>query len=408
MVAAATRVRAIGARHSFSAIGATEGDLLDLARLDRILSVDPESRTATIEAGVTYEALAPELERAGLALPNLASLPWITVVGACATATHGSGNRHQLLAAAASALDLVTADGELVTLTRERDGDRFRAALVGLGALGIVARLTLDLVPTFTIRQTVYENLPLARLLTNFDEIMGGAYSVSLFTRWRGDTIDMVWVKRRDDEPTPDADADYFGARPAVAPRTLGDQSAGDRVTAQLGTPGPWYERLPHFRSGAMPPIGEELQSEYFIPRQHAAAAARAFAALGPRLAPALILSEVRTVAADDCWLSPYYGRDSVGFPLHLAPRLARRPGTAAADRSGVGTVRRPSALGQNVHHAARTSPVPLPAPGRLPGRCGSATTRRASSATRSSIATSSVDSPSAASRAKARRAACP
>lgn len=314
LVANARHVRAIGARHSFSAIGATGGDLLDLTRLDQILAIDSARRTATIGAGVRYEALAPALEGAGLALPNLASLPWITVAGACTTATHGSGDRHQLLAAAVSALDLVTADGDLVTLARERDGDTFRSALVGLGMLGIIVRLTLDLVPSFTIRQTVYEALPVERLLTDFDRIMGGAYSVSLFTNWRGDTIDMVWVKRRGDEDVPDAEADYFGARPAPATRTLGDQSAGDRVTAQLGVPGPWHERLPHFRAGAMPAVGEELQSEYFVPRHHAAAAVRAFAALGERLASTLLLSEVRTVAADDCWLSPYYERDSVGL----------------------------------------------------------------------------------------------
>jgi xylitol oxidase len=320
LVAGARHARVIGARHSFSAVGATSGDLLDLDRLDHVLAIDPDTCTATIEAGVRYEALAPVLEEAGLALPNLASLPWITVAGACATATHGSGDRQQLLAAAVSALDLVTAGGDIVTLTRQRDGDRFRSALVGLGTLGIVARLTLDLVPSFAMRQTVYEALPIERVLTDFDAIMGGAYSVSLFTDWQGDTIDMVWVKRRGDETQPEDDADYFGARPAAATRTLGDQSAGERVTAQLGVPGPWHERLPHFRAGAMPPTGAELQSEYFVPRRHAAAAVRAFAALGPQLAPALILSEVRTVAADDCWISPYHERDSVGLHCTWLP----------------------------------------------------------------------------------------
>ncbi len=315
LVAAAPRIRAVGARHSFSAVAATPGAHLVLDRLDRVLDIDTERRTATIEGGVRYAALCPALDRVGLALPNLASLSQITVAGACATATHGSGDRNRILAAAVAALELVTADGELVTLTRKRDSDTFRSALVGLGALGVVARLTLDLVPAFQIRQTVYEDLPLERLVADFDAIMGGAYSVSLFTDWRGEHVNMAWVKRRDgDDSEPEAGADYFGARPAADRRTLGAQAAGEGVTAQSDVPGPWHERLPHFRAGTIPDSGAELQSEFFVPRRHAAAAVRAFMGLGERLAPALVLSEIRTVAADDCWLSPYHGLESVGL----------------------------------------------------------------------------------------------
>lgn len=315
LVADAHRVRAVGARHSFSASAATPGDLLALDRLDRVLDIDTERRTVTIEGGVRYAALCPALDRAGLALPNLASLSEITVVGASATATHGSGDRNQLLAAAVAALDLVTADGELITLSRRRDGDTFRSALVGLGALGVIVRLTLDLVPAFRIRQTVYEGLPAARLAADFDAIMGGAYSVSIFTDWGGPRGNMVWTKRRvDDAAGPEPGADYFGARPAPDRRTLGEQAAGARVTAQSGVPGPWHERLPHFRPEAMPSTGAELQSEYFVPRRHGPAAVRAFATLGERIGPALLMSEIRTIAADDFWLSPFNGQASVGF----------------------------------------------------------------------------------------------
>lgn len=320
LVAAGRRVRAVGARHSFSAAGATAGDLLLLDRLKRVLEIDPEQRTATIEAGLRYEELNPVLEEAGWALANLASLPAITVAGACATATHGSGSQQQLLAAAVSALDLVTAEGDLVTLTRAQDGDTFRSALVGLGALGVVVRLTLDLVPTFLIRQTVYEGLLLERLIADFAAIMESAYSVSIFTDWRGPTIQRLWVKRHAEATHPAADAPFFGALPAAQKQVLGTQATPDRMTQQDGIAGPWHERLPHFRAGAIAVVGDELQSEYFIDRQHAPAAIQALAALGEQLAPTLVISEIRTVAADNYWLSPFYQRESVGLHCTWQP----------------------------------------------------------------------------------------
>jgi xylitol oxidase len=320
IVGGAAKVRALGARHSFSAIAATLGDLLALDQLDRVLEIDTERRTATVEAGIRYAALGPALESAGLALPNLASLPHIAVAGACATATHGSGDGNGSLATAVAALELVTADGDLLTLSRERDGDRFRGAVVGLGGLGVVTTLTLDLVPTFAIAQVVYEDLPLATLLADFEAIMSSAYSVSLFTDWRGDHVNQVWVKRRvAGGEAPATGTDFFGARPATEERRPSGGPSAGKCTAQLGVPGPWHERLPHFRPDALPSIGAELQSEYFVPRAHAVAALRAVAALGDRLAPALVISEVRTIAADDLWLSPCHGRDSVG--LHFTWR---------------------------------------------------------------------------------------
>jgi len=323
LVAGASTVRAVGARHSFTGVAATSGDLLTLDRLDRVLAIDPARRTVTVEAGIRYGQLGPQLHAAGFALHNTASLPHITVGGACATATHGSGVGNGNLATAVAALELVTADGELVTLSRERDGDSFLGAIVGLGGLGVVTTLTLDLVPTFAVAQMVYENLPLATLVADFAAIMGGGYSVSLFTDWRIDRVKQVWVKRRVAEgAAPASGDDYFGATSADGPRHLAGHPATESCTQQLGVPGPWHERLPHFRPDGLPVIGAELQSEYFVPRQHAPAVALALAVLGERLAPVMQSAEVRSIAADDLWLSPCYQRDSVAFHFTWHPDL--------------------------------------------------------------------------------------
>ena len=160
IVAAATKVRAVGSRHSFNEIADSPGELISLEHLNKVLAIDPERRTATVEGGISYVQLGPQLHEAGFALRNLASLPHISVAGACATATHGSGDRNGNLATAVSALELVAPSGDLVTLSRERDGERFAGAVVDLGALGIVTKLTLDLVPTFQVAQVIYEICP--------------------------------------------------------------------------------------------------------------------------------------------------------------------------------------------------------------------------------------------------------
>lgn len=315
LVASSAKVRAFGARHSFNAVAATTGAHLSLERLDRVVAIDPERRTVTVEGGIRYGQLGPQLQQAGFALHNLASLPHISVAGAIATATHGSGDRNGNLATAVTALELVTADGEVVTLTRERDGDVFRGAVVGLGGLGIVTKITLDIVPTFTIRQTIYEALSEAVLDDHFDDIMGGAYSVSLFTDWRGAMVNQVWVKRREGvDDMPEEGVAFFGATPADRPTTLAESSAPEIYTEQRGIPGPWHDRLPHFQRDFLMPGGGELQSEYFVPRRHAVAALGALGAIRDQIAPLLKLSEVRTVAADDLWLSTAYERDIVGL----------------------------------------------------------------------------------------------
>jgi xylitol oxidase len=309
------KLRALGSRHSFNTIADCTEDLVSLARLPQTVAVDAQHKAATTSGGMTYGALSLELHRAGVALHNMASLPHISVAGAVATATHGSGDDNGNLATAVSALELITSDGVVVTLSRAAHGDMFKGAVVGLGALGVVTKLTLDVQPAFAVQQEVYERLPVAQLDADFVAIMSGAYSVSLFTDWGADTVNQVWLKRRLADDTALALApSYFGATLAPVQRHPITELSGDPCTMQMGQPGPWHERLPHFRVDQTPSAGEELQSEYFVPREHAVIAVRAMRGLGEVIRPHLMISEVRSVAADDLWMSPCYQRDSIGL----------------------------------------------------------------------------------------------
>jgi xylitol oxidase len=343
MVAESTRARALGTGHSFNRIADTTGELISTAALPTVADIDTAAATVTAGAGVRYGDLAQRLDAAGWALPNLGSLPHISVAGACATATHGSGDRNRNLPAAVRALDLVTADGNLLTLDRA-DSGRFPGAVIGLGALGIVTTLTLDLVPAFQVRQYVYEDLPAGQLTGHFDEIMGAAYSVSVFTGWQGGRHSQVWLKHREGDPeTFTAGRPWHGARPADGPRHPVPGMPAATTTPQGGVPGPWHERLPHFRLGFTPSSGTELQTEYLLPRQAAVPAIEALSGLGELFAPVLQISEIRTVAADEAWLSTAYRQDSVA--LHFTWILdtgAVLPVIAAVERELVPLGARP------------------------------------------------------------------
>jgi xylitol oxidase len=315
LVSRGNKLKALGTRHSFNDIADSPDDLISLERFDQVLALDREQHTVTVGAGIRYGQLCPWLHREGFALHNLASLPHISVAGACATATHGSGGQHGNLATAVAAMELITADGELIVFSRKHEPGQFEGAVVGLGGLGIVTKLTLDILPTFEMRQDVYENLPLAQLEDHFDELVASAYSVSLFTDWRNATFNQVWLKRRVSMDAPfELEPELFGAKPAThALHPIASLSA-EPCTEQMGIAGPWYERLPHFRMDFTPSSGEELQSEYFVPRQHAIAAFHAIDQIREYIAPNLQISEIRFIAADDLWMSPCYGQDCVSI----------------------------------------------------------------------------------------------
>jgi len=314
-VKASNRFKVLGTRHCFNQLANTTSQFLSLRLQDNVEVLDAQAKTATIECGMSYGQLSPYLDGHGFALHNLASLPHISVAGACSTATHGSGVKNGNLSTQVSALELVTASGDVLKLTREKDGDMFRGAVVGLGALGVITKLTLDLEPTFTMKQYVYENLPLAQLQENFDAIEASAYSVSLFTDWQKQRVNELWLKTRlDAESRFEAKPEFFGATLATKNlHPIADLSP-ENCTEQMGVPGPWYARLPHFRMGFMPSAGKELQSEYFVPHSHAVEAMLAIERLRDRISPHLLISEIRTVAADDLWMSMAYKQDSVAI----------------------------------------------------------------------------------------------
>jgi alditol oxidase len=308
-----SKLKVLGTRHCFNNIADSKDGFLSLKPMDTVIALDPAKHTVTVGAGITYGQLCPYLDSKGFALHNLASLPHISVAGACSTATHGSGEKNGNLATAASGLEMVTASGDVVNLSRERDGETFRGAVVGLGALGVITKVTLDIQPTFLMRQYVYENLPLIQLKDHFDAIESSAYSVSLFTDWQKQRINEVWIKSRVEEGQAfHATPEFFGA--TLATRNLHPiaELSAENCTEQMGVPGRWYERLPHFRMGFTPSAGKELQSEFFVPRQHAVEAILAVERLGDQVSPHLLISEIRAIAADELWLSPCYEQPCV------------------------------------------------------------------------------------------------
>jgi alditol oxidase len=315
------RLKVLGTRHCFNKIADSTDYFLSVKEMDKVVALDPDAPTVTIEAGITYGQLCPYLDSKGFALHNLASLPHISVAGACSTATHGSGDKNGNLSTAVSGLEFVTASGEPVKLSRSQDNNEFYGAVVGLGALGVITRLTLDIQPRFMMRQYVYENLPFSELREHFDLIMSSAYSVSLFTDWEEQRVNEVWIKSRIEEGKSfAAPQEFFGAK--LATKNLHPIAAlsAENCTEQMGVPGPWYERLPHFKMGFMPSAGKELQSEYFVPRRHAVDAILAVERLHDQVSPHLLISEIRSIAADRLWISPCYEEPRVTIHFTWKP----------------------------------------------------------------------------------------
>ena len=322
VVARTGRIRVLATGHSFNDMADSPGTQVSLDGLPPEVELDSAAARVRVAAGVSYATLAERLERHGFALRNLASLPHISVAGACATGTHGSGPANQTLAAAVAALEFVTADGDLAEVRREDAS--FPGAVVHLGALGVVTRLVLDVVPSFDVSQRVYEDLPLGVLDDHFAELISAGYSVSLFTDWRAPRLTQIWIKQRLGDPYPAVtEAPWFTARPAPGPRNPVPGLPPANCTEQLGVPGRWLERLPHFRPEFTPSAGDELQTEYLLPVEHAVPALRALNQVSERVAAVLQICEIRAVAADDLWLSPCYRRDSVAFHFTWRPDTA-------------------------------------------------------------------------------------
>ncbi len=325
MVAGWPRVRALGTRHSFIDIADTPGALISLSRMDPDIRIDPTAMTASVTGGTRYGVLMRELEVQGFALHNTGSLPHISVAGATATGTHGSGDGNGILSTAISAVELVTADGSLVTI--DRSSDELSALAVGLGAFGIITRITVEIQPSYLVRQDVYRDAPWETVLGRLDEVMASAYSVSLLADFSSPTVMQVWLKTRLGD----------GEHPEVAPTLFGatwyddsEETAPENVNPRASVPGPWSERMPHFRLEGQPSnAGDELQTEYYVAREHGVQALEVLRTLGAQISPHLGIAEIRTAAADSLWLSPAYERDvlCIGFtwakhPVEVAALL--------------------------------------------------------------------------------------
>jgi len=312
--------RALGSRHSFNTIADSLTNQISLQHLDSI-ELDEKAHTVTVGAGVRYGTLAPVIDAKGYAVHNLASLPHITVAGAIATATHGSGVRNGNLATAVSALELVTADGNLITLSRAHDGEQFKSAVVSLGAVGIVTKVTLDVQPRFEMTQLVYQNLSIDQLEHNLETIFASGYSVSLFTDWQKHRVNQVWIKAKTESGVAaKIPPMFYGATAAKTNLHPIDGHSAINCTEQMGVPGPWYERMPHFKMNFTPSSGAELQTEYFVPRSRGYEAIRAVETLHEKIGPHLFITELRAIAADDLSMSMAYQRDSMAIHFTWKP----------------------------------------------------------------------------------------
>jgi xylitol oxidase len=324
-------VRALGSRHSFNRIAYAE-TVIDTSGLPERFEILEDRTAVTVNGSMTYGRLVELLEPHGLAVHNLASLPHISIAGAITTGTHGSGSGNGNLATSVAALSIMTADGSIWSVSR---GDiDFAGAVVSLGALGVMTSVTLDVLPAFDVAQQVFIGAPLTEAVDRFEEIFSSGYSVSVFTHWRG-SADQIWVKYRA--------GDTSGAVPGQAAtkrlHPIIDLDA-EACTEQLGIAGSWADRLPHFRMDFTPSSGEEIQSEFFVDLADGPAAIQALDHLGAELGDAMMVSELRTIAADDLWLSQSYGRPSLAFHFTWQPdqavadAAARAVGAALAELS--------------------------------------------------------------------------
>jgi len=311
--------RMLGTRHCFNDIADSKYQLLSSNKLNNVIKIDKQAGTVEVQGGIKYGELSPYLDSHGYAIHNLASLPHISVAGSITTATHGSGVHNGNLASAVRALEIIAADGSIRKLDSKKDGDTFNGAVVGLGALGMITSVSLAIEPTFKMRQHVFLNLPFEALVAHFSEIMSAGYSVSLFTDWESHTVNEVWIKSR----IP-VDKDYsnvkefFGATAASVDMHPIAEISAENCTPQLGVEGPWYERLPHFKMGFTPSSGKELQAEYFVSAANAVEAIMAVRKLSQQVKPLLFISEIRTIKADDFWMSPCRNQDSVAIHFTL------------------------------------------------------------------------------------------
>lgn len=314
--------KALGSKHSFNTVADTTEMLISTSKLNKVIALDTNNGIVWTEAGIKYGDLALWIDRRGYAIHNLASLPHISVAGACATATHGSGGTTGNLSSAVEAIEIMKADGTLQSF--EKSNPKFYGAVVNLGALGIVTKIALKVYPRFEVTQEVYENLPMSALKDHFDEIFALGYSVSMFTHWLDKNINQLWVKKKVVGSFKPGPKTIWGATAATTNLHPIKVNSPINCTDQMGVPGPWYARLPHFKMGFTPSNGAELQSEFFVPRKLAVDAIQAVEKLHEQVSPLLFVTEIRSIAADELWLSPAYKQDVIAIHFTWKPETEK------------------------------------------------------------------------------------
>lgn len=304
------KVKARGTAHSFNTIADTKYVALLLDQMPKEIIINKEKKSVTVSAALKYGEVAEELHKNGLALHNLASLPHISIAGAIATGTHGSGSNNGNLATAVKSFDVVLADGSFRNINSS-DGDLYYGGVIGLGLVGIVVRVELNIQSTFNLGQNVYLGMKRDNFRDNFDAIMSSGYSVSYVTTWQQEMAGEVWVKFLEGTTPPEV---LFGSHGATEKLHLLKNHSPEPCNDQLGIIGPWHLRLPHFKMEFTPSSGAELQSEFFVNRAQASSALLALEAIADQISIPLMGSEIRTIASDNFWMSPHYKSNDVGI----------------------------------------------------------------------------------------------
>lgn len=308
IVNSSPKVRVRGSGHCFNTIADSYDTVVVLDALPKNVEIDSERKVASVSAGANYAEVAEALDAKGWALHNLASLPHISVAGAIATGTHGSGIRNGALHTSVRAVEIMSPDGTQRRVERGKDED-FYATVVGLGLTGIITRCELDIEPTYEIYQTVFGDMPRTTFQPNVVEVLSGGYNTNYFTTFDSKGVGDVWFKSRTQPP-----AEYFGAQARTTKVHPILSEDPDACTEQGGVPGPWHARLSHFRIDANPSAGNELQSEFFVEATNASAAFKAIEEIASEFGAKLLVSEIRAIAADEHWMSPAYHRESIAF----------------------------------------------------------------------------------------------
>jgi len=313
IVSKASGVKVLATGHSFNDIADTNQTQISIKNLSNKIEIDSIKKVVLVPAGMQYADVCRYLETKGWALFNTASLGEITVAGAMLTGTHGSGSNNPVLSDCVEGIEMVLESGEIFNISRE-DSDEFFGFVISLGALGVFTKLKLKIVESFSIKQFVYENIGIQSISENFDDVFDKSYSVSYFSNWKKNSTGQIWMKFLDNNNFPQLPSVWLDGNIANAnqhPVKVNDPSP---CTDQMGVSGKWLYRLPHFKLDSSPASGDEVQTEYLVDRAYVSHYIDELSNIGDEIAARVYATEIRTIKADDLWLSGAHGRQTVGF----------------------------------------------------------------------------------------------